>query len=71
MDYDEPCVVVWAVPKNEIEVPCWLMVRHIERGWELPGGKQHGTSISFLGTAQTTTQGSSLSIIHFLHDFFN
>ena len=40
MDNEEPWVVVWAVPKNEIEVPCWLMVRHIERGWELPGGKQ-------------------------------
>ena len=40
MDNEEPWVVVWAVPRNEIEVPCWLMVRHIERGWELPGGKQ-------------------------------
>jgi len=36
MDNEEPWVVVWAVPRNEIEVPCWLMVRHIERGWELP-----------------------------------
>ena len=41
MDNEEPWVVVWAVPRNEIEAPCWLMVRHIERGWELPGGKQH------------------------------
>ena len=40
MDKEESWVVVWAVPRNEIEVPCLLMVRHIERRWELPGGKQ-------------------------------
>jgi len=33
-----PWVVIWAVPTEELETPCWLMVRHIERGWELPGG---------------------------------
>ena len=32
-------VVVWAVPKNRIEIPCWIMVKHEERGWELPGGE--------------------------------
>ena len=35
----EPWVVVWAVPKRPLDVPCWLMVNHIDRGWELPGGK--------------------------------
>ena len=40
METDEPWVVVWAIPKNEIDIPCWLMVKHVERGWELPGGKQ-------------------------------
>ena len=30
--------VAWAVPKQRMETPCWLMVRHSERGWELPGG---------------------------------
>ena len=40
METEEPWVVVWAIPKNKIDVPCWLMVKHIERGWELPGGKQ-------------------------------
>ena len=40
METEEPWVVVWAIPKNEIDVPCWLMVKHIERGWELPGGRQ-------------------------------
>jgi|TARA_B100001113_G_C21078152_1_gene608605 8-oxo-dGTP pyrophosphatase MutT (NUDIX family) len=40
METDEPWVVVWAIPKNKIDLPCWLMVKHIERGWELPGGKQ-------------------------------
>jgi len=35
----EPWVVVWAVPKRPLDVPCWLMVNHINRGWELPGGK--------------------------------
>ena len=40
MKTDDPWVVGWAIPKNEIDVPCWLMVIHIERGWELPGGKQ-------------------------------
>jgi 8-oxo-dGTP pyrophosphatase MutT (NUDIX family) len=37
-------VVAWVTPvgmppKNiDDEDSCWLMVRHIERGWELPGG---------------------------------
>ena len=35
----ESWVVVWAVPKRPLDVPCWLMVNHIDRGWELPGGK--------------------------------
>lgn len=35
----DPWVVVWAVPKKSFDIPCWLMVNHIERGWELPGGK--------------------------------
>jgi len=30
--------IAWTVPKQRIETPCWLMVRHSERGWELPGG---------------------------------
>ncbi len=38
----EPWVVVWAVPKRPLDVPCWLMVNHIDRGWELPGGKITG-----------------------------
>jgi len=42
MKTEDPWVVVWAIPKNKIDVPCWLMVKHIERGWELPGGKQLG-----------------------------
>jgi len=40
METEEPWVVVWAIPKKEIDIPCWLMVKHVERGWELPGGKQ-------------------------------
>ena len=40
METEEPWVVVWAIPKNELDIPCWLMVKHIERGWELPGGRQ-------------------------------
>ena len=39
MSEGEPWVVVWAVPKRPLDVPCWLMVNHIDRGWELPGGK--------------------------------
>ena len=39
MTEQEPWVVVWAVPKKPLDAPCWLMVKHIERGWELPGGK--------------------------------
>jgi 8-oxo-dGTP pyrophosphatase MutT (NUDIX family) len=35
----DPWVVVWAVPRRPLDVPCWLMVNHIDRGWELPGGK--------------------------------
>ena len=38
MSEQEPWVVVWAVPKEFLDTPCWLMVKHIERGWELPGG---------------------------------
>ena len=39
MTEKDPWVVVWGIPKEELDSPCWLMVRHIERGWELPGGK--------------------------------
>ena len=39
MSEEDPWVVVWAVPKESFDIPCWLMVNHIERGWELPGGK--------------------------------
>tara|TARA_Y100001968_G_C18801128_1_gene455703 strand:- start:102 stop:506 length:405 start_codon:yes stop_codon:yes gene_type:complete len=39
MSEKEPWVVVWAVPKESLDIPCWLMVNHVERGWELPGGK--------------------------------
>ncbi|MBN16760.1 MAG: hypothetical protein CMB37_01185 [Euryarchaeota archaeon] len=37
-------VVAWVIPKNHSAIciddddACWLMVRHHERGWELPGG---------------------------------
>jgi 8-oxo-dGTP pyrophosphatase MutT (NUDIX family) len=37
-------VVAWVTPRQMPPVPlededcCWLMVRHHERGWELPGG---------------------------------
>ncbi len=40
MENEEPWVLVWAIPKQEIDLPCWLMVKHVERGWELPGGKK-------------------------------
>ena len=40
METEEPWVVVWAIPKKEIDIPCWLMVKHVDRGWGLPGGKQ-------------------------------
>ena len=39
MSEEEPWVVVWSVPKEPFDTPCWLMVNHVERGWELPGGK--------------------------------
>ena len=46
MSEEDPWVVVWAVPKESFDIPCWLMVNHIERGWELPGGKiVHSESI--------------------------
>ncbi|MBV43817.1 MAG: hypothetical protein CMA54_03460 [Euryarchaeota archaeon] len=32
-------VLVWAVPDSDSEDNgCWVMVRHKDRGWELPGG---------------------------------
>tara|TARA_B100001996_G_scaffold181248_1_gene138408 strand:- start:369 stop:779 length:411 start_codon:yes stop_codon:yes gene_type:complete len=37
-------VVAWVTPRNhpvisiDADDACWLMVRHHERGWELPGG---------------------------------
>ena len=35
-------VVVWAVAESQLEDEGgWLMVKHIERGWELPGGIIH------------------------------
>ena len=30
-------VIVWAIPAFG-DMDAWLMVRHVERGWELPGG---------------------------------
>ena len=41
MSDGNPWVVIWAVPTEELETPCWLMVRHIDRGWELPGGSMY------------------------------
>ena len=43
MSEEDPWVVVWAVPKEPFDTPCWLMVNHVERGWELPGGKLDGS----------------------------
>ena len=40
----KPWVVAWVTPSGSPPAPieedgsCWLMVRNIERGWELPGG---------------------------------
>ncbi len=40
----KPWVVAWVTPTDhppvsiEDDNACWLMVRHNERGWELPGG---------------------------------
>ncbi|MEC8874706.1 MAG: NUDIX domain-containing protein [Candidatus Thermoplasmatota archaeon] len=35
-------VVVWAVAESQLgDEGGWLMVKHIERGWELPGGIIH------------------------------
>jgi len=35
----ERFVIVWAVSRSTVEEgDCWIMVRHKERGWELPGG---------------------------------
>ena len=42
MSDELPWVVAWVVPKMEFEIPCWLMVKHKHRGWELPGGSLEG-----------------------------
>ena len=35
-------VVIWAIPEsNSDDNGCWVMVRHKDRGWELPGGAIH------------------------------
>jgi len=35
-------VVIWAIPNSNLEGNvCWVMVRHKDRGWELPGGAIH------------------------------
>ena len=34
---DSEFVVVWAIPEVK-DTDAWIMVRHVERGWELPGG---------------------------------
>tara|TARA_B100000003_G_C10936176_1_gene373357 strand:- start:3032 stop:3451 length:420 start_codon:yes stop_codon:yes gene_type:complete len=34
----ENWVIVWVIPKNGKNEDCWIMVRHKNRGWELPGG---------------------------------
>ena len=35
--YEPDFVVVWAIPEVR-DTDAWLMVRHVKRGWELPGG---------------------------------
>lgn len=36
---DDGFVVIWAIPdSNSGDNGCWVMVRHKDRGWELPGG---------------------------------
>ena len=41
----ENWVVAWVIPNTDMETPCWLMVKHSKRGWELPGGSlQEGES---------------------------
>ena len=40
----KPWVIAWVTPSSSPPAPigetdsCWLMVRNVERGWELPGG---------------------------------
>ena len=34
----ENWVIAWVIPKNRESENCWIMVRHKNRGWELPGG---------------------------------
>ena len=34
-------VIAWVIPKNRKNEKCWIMVRHKNRGWELPGGNIH------------------------------
>jgi 8-oxo-dGTP pyrophosphatase MutT (NUDIX family) len=35
----EGFVLVWAVPDSDPgDIGCWVMVKHKDRGWELPGG---------------------------------
>ena len=34
----EDWVIVWVIPKNSKNEDCWVMVKHKNRGWELPGG---------------------------------
>jgi 8-oxo-dGTP pyrophosphatase MutT (NUDIX family) len=46
MSDSEPWAIAWTIPKRPLDTPCWLMVKHIERGWELPGGSiRDGESI--------------------------
>ena len=71
----KPWVVAWVTPACTPPAPideensCWLMVRNIERGWELPGGWVEGSEDSeiaalrevyeetgLLGTAVQTAQ---------------
>ncbi|MEK9805110.1 MAG: NUDIX domain-containing protein [Euryarchaeota archaeon] len=57
----QPWVVVWAVPKRPLDVPCWLMVNHIDRGWELPGGKiTEGESFDITALRELYEEGGVL-----------
>ncbi|RZP09930.1 MAG: NUDIX domain-containing protein [Candidatus Poseidoniales archaeon] len=35
----ESFVLAWTTPSSNDGETCWVMVRDIQRGWELPGGK--------------------------------
>tara|TARA_Y100001970_G_scaffold166768_1_gene204128 strand:+ start:138541 stop:138948 length:408 start_codon:yes stop_codon:yes gene_type:complete len=53
-------VLAWVIPKGDFESTCWIMVKHCERGWELPGGKLNENEAIEIGALREVWEETGL-----------